>query len=111
MPSARDNGENSFSLVAAIDGSTTTDGDTFATQAGASLTLTDVFKLDANVTLEQADYEEIEFAGGQAIDLTQLTDAQLEQIKSEVTKQGAKLSASLVLHPGVLADLLTIVGN
>lgn len=109
--SARDNGENSYSLVAAIDGSTTTDGDTFATQADASLTLTDVFKLDANVTLEQADYEEIEFAGGQAIDLTQLTDAQLEQIKSEATKQGAKLSASLVLHPGVLSDLLTIVGN
>ena len=62
-------------------------------------------------TLEQADYEEIEFAGGQAIDLTALNDDQLSQIKSEVTKQGAKLSASLVLHPGVLADLLTIVGN
>lgn len=42
---------------------------------------------------------------------TELNDDQLSQIKSEVTKQGAKLSASLVLHPGVLADLLTIVGN
>ena len=107
----RDNGEDSGSFVAAIDGSTTTDGDTFATQADASLALTDVFKLGMNVTLEQADYEEIEFAGGQAIDLTQLTDAQIEQIRSEVTKQGAKLSASLVLHPSVLADLLTIVSN
>ncbi|MFR5786742.1 MAG: hypothetical protein ACLUHE_06305 [Christensenellales bacterium] len=29
-----------------------------------------IFKLGANVTLEQADYEEIEFAGGQAIDMT-----------------------------------------
>ncbi len=109
--SYRDNGEDAGSLVAAVDGSTTTDGDTFATTADASLTLSDSFKLSANVTLEQADYEEIEFAGGQAIDLTQLTDDQISQIKSEVTKQGAKLSASLVLHPGVLTDLLTIVGN
>lgn len=107
----RDNGEDDGSLVAAVDGTTTTDGDTFATSAGLSLTLSDKFKLNVNATLEQADYEEIEFAGGQAIDLTALNDDQLSQIKSEVTKQGAKLSASLVLHPGVLADLLTIVGN
>ncbi len=107
----RDNGEDDGSLVAAVDGTTTTDGDTFATSAGLSLTLSDKFKLNVNTTLEQADYEEIEFAGGQAIDLTALNDDQLSQIKSEVTKQGAKLSASLVLHPGVLADLLTIVGN
>ena len=107
----RDNGEDDGSLVAAVDGTTTTDGDTFATSAGLSLTLSDEFKLNVNATLEQADYEEIEFAGGQAIDLTALNDDQLSQIKSEVTKQGAKLSASLVLHPGVLADLLTIVGN
>ena len=63
------------------------------------------------MTFEQVEYEEIEFSGGQAIDLTQLNDDQLSQLKSEVTKQGAKLSASLVLHPGVLSDLLTIVGN
>lgn len=107
----RDNGEDDGSLVAAVDGTTTTDGDTFATSAGLSLILSDEFKLNVNATLEQADYEEIEFAGGQAIDLTALNDDQLSQIKSEVTKQGAKLSASLVLHPGVLADLLTIVGN
>ena len=107
----RDNGEDCGSLVAAVDGTTTTDGDTFSTSAGLSLTLSDEFKLNVNATLEQADYEEIEFAGGQAIDLTALNDDQLSQIKSEVTKQGAKLSASLVLHPGVLVDLLTIVGN
>lgn len=84
----RDNGEDGGSLVAAVDGTTTTDGDTFATSAGLSLTLSDEFKLNVNATLEQADYEEIEFAGGQAIDLTALNDDQLSQIKSEVTKQG-----------------------
>ena len=109
--SYRDNGEDGGSLVAAIDGQTTTDGDTFATSADASLTLSDCFKLNASVTFEQVEYEEIEFSGGQAIDLTQLNDDQLSQLKSEVTKQGAKLSASLVLHPGVLSDLLTIAGN
>ncbi|MFR2149690.1 MAG: hypothetical protein ACLS7Z_03535 [Christensenellales bacterium] len=77
----RDNGEDCGSLVAAVDGTTTTDGDTFATSAGLSLTLSDEFKLNVNATLEQADYEEIEF-GGQAIDLTALNDDQLSPIKS-----------------------------
>ena len=109
--SYRDNGEDEYSLIAAVEGNTKTDGDAFATLADVSLTLTDIFKLGANVTLEQADYEEIEFAGGQAIDMTQLTDAQLDQIQNEVTQQAAKLSASLVMHPGVLANLLTLVGD
>ncbi len=109
--SLREDGEDSGSIVAAVDGKTTTDGDTFATTADASVTVSGYGKLNADVTLEQVDYEEIEFAGGQAIDLTQITDDQIEQVKSEVTKQGAKLSASLVLHPGVLADLLTLLGN
>ena len=109
--SYRDNGEDEYSLIAAVEGNTKTDGDAFATLADVSLTLTDIFKLGANVTLEQADYEEIEFAGGQAIDMTQLTDAQLDQIQNEVTQQAAKLSASLVMHPGVLANLLTLVSD
>lgn len=109
--SYRDNGEDEYSLIAAVEGNTKTDGDAFATLADVSLTLTDIFKLGANVTLEQADYEEIEFAGGQAIDMTQLTDAQLDQIQNEVTQQAAKLSASLVMHPGVLANLLALVGD
>ena len=40
-----------------------------------------------------------------------LTDAQLDQIQNEVTQQAAKLSASLVMHPGVLANLLTLVSD
>lgn len=64
-----------------------------------------------NATLEQADYEEIEFAGGQAIDLTALNDDQLSQIKSEVTKQGREALRFAGAASGVLADLLTIVGN
>ena len=43
--------------------------------------------------------------------MTQLTDAQLDQIQNEVTQQAVKLSASLVMHPGVLANLLTLVGD
>ena len=43
--------------------------------------------------------------------MTQLTDAQRAQIQNEVTQQAAKLSASLVLHPGVLANLLTLVSD
>ena len=57
------------------------------------------------MALVQAEYEEIPFAGGQAIDLTDLDEEKIEQIKSEVKKQAAKVGVSLVTHPSVLADL------
>ena len=73
--------------------------------------MTDWAKVTADVTLEQVDYEEIAFAGGQAIDLTNISDDEIQQIKNEVIAQGAKLSLALVLHPSVLSDLMTIVGQ
>ena len=107
----REDGENSRSIVAAFEGETATDGNSFTTTADVSLDVTDWAKVTADVTLEQVDYEEIVFAGGQAIDLTNISDDEIQQIKNEVIAQGAKLSLALVLHPSVLSDLMTIVGQ
>lgn len=109
--SLREDGENSRSIVAAFEGETATDGNGFTTAADVSLDVTDWARVTANVTLEQVDYEEIAFAGGQAIDLTKLGDDELQQIKNEVLAQGAKISLALVLHPSVLADLMTVIGQ
>ena len=109
--SLREGGENSRSIVAAFEGETATDGNSFTTTADVSLDVTDWAKVTADVTLEQVDYEEIVFAGGQAIDLTNISDDEIQQIKNEVIAQGAKLSLALVLHPSVLSDLMTIVGQ
>ena len=109
--SLREDGENSRTIVAAFEGETATDGNSFTTTADVSLDVTDWAKVTADVTLEQVDYEEIAFAGGQAIDLTNISDDEIQQIKNEVIAQGAKLSLALVLHPSVLSDLMTIVGQ
>lgn len=61
-----------------------TDGNSFTTKADVSVAVTDWAKLTANVTLEQVEYEEIAFAGGQAIDMTNISSEEIEKIKSEV---------------------------
>ena len=109
--SLREDGENSRSVVAAFEGETATDGNGFTTAADVSIDVTDWARVTANVTLEQVDYEEIAFAGGQAIDLTNLSDDDIQQVKNEVLAQGAKISLALVLHPSVLADLMTVIGQ
>ena len=109
--SLRKDGENSKSAVTAFEGKTVTDGNSFTTNADVSLAVTDWAKLTANVTLEQVEYEEIAFAGGQAIDVTNISGEEIEKIKSEVLSAGTKISMALLVKPDVLTDLLTVVGQ
>ena len=106
--SERTNGEGKGRLAATLSGVTTVDAERFDLLATAALEAEGVATLVADVALVQADYEEIPFAGGQAIDLTSLDEAKIEQIKSEVKKQAAKVGLGLVAHPSVLADLMTL---
>lgn len=106
--SERTNGEGKGRLAATLSGVTTVDAERFDVLATAALEAEGVATLVADVALVQADYEEIPFAGGQAIDLTSLDEAKIEQIKSEVKKQAAKVGLGLVAHPSVLADLMTL---
>lgn len=107
----RESGEEASMFSMLGTGTTTTDGSGFVTEALISMNMLDAVKLQANVTIEQGEYEEISFAGGQAIDVTDMTDEQMEQIKNEVIAQGTKLSLSMVLHPGVLSDILTLISQ
>ena len=88
-----------------------TDGNSFTTNADVSLAVTDWAKLTANVTLEQVEYEEIAFAGGQAIDVTNISGEEIEKIKNEVLSAGTKISMALLMKPDVLADLMTVIGQ
>lgn len=109
--SLREDGENSRSVVTAFEGKTVTDGNSFTTKADVSVAVTDWAKLTANVTLEQVEYEEIAFAGGQAIDMTNISSEEIEKIKSEVLSAGTKISMALLMKPDVLADLMTVIGQ
>lgn len=107
----RANGEDIALVSASFSGLTTVDAESVAMGATGALGVTGMGMLVADVTLEQGEYEEIAFAGGQAIDLTAMDEAQKEQIKKEIVSQAAKLSLSLVAKPDVLSNLMTIFGS
>lgn len=109
--SARENGEGVPALGATVSGMTTMDAERFDLNATGALTVGDLCEVVADVTLEQAEYEEIAFAGGQAIDLRALDDAAKDTIKDEVKTQAAKLALQLVTKPDVLANLMTVFGG
>jgi len=108
--SGRTDAEAAALVSATISGMTTVDADAFAMEATAALGMDKMGMLVADMKLEQGEYEEIAFAGGQAIDVSALDDAQKEMLKSEIKAQAAKLSLSLVTKPDVLANLITVFG-
>ena len=107
----RENGENNALVSATVSGMTTVDAETFSMGATGALGLNGMGMLVADVTLEQGEYEDIAFAGGQAIDLSVLDEAQKDMIKKEIVSQAAKLSLSLMAKPDVLTSLMTIFGG
>ena len=103
-------GSEALSLLNAdIAGETTTGEQGFAVDANAGLDIAGMAKLTANLVLAQAEYEDIEFAGGEAVDLTALDEAQLERIKKTVVGNAAGMAMSLAMRPGVLGDLMAII--
>ncbi|MBQ8620389.1 MAG: hypothetical protein IJ418_23165 [Clostridia bacterium] len=107
----RQNGADNALMSATVSGMTTVDAETFSMQATGALGVNGTGMLVADVTLEQGEYEDIAFAGGQAIDLSAMDDAQKDMIKKEIVAQAAKLSLSLVAKPDVLTSLMTIFGG
>lgn len=108
---SRANGENKAMVSATVSGMTTVNADAFAMSATGALGLSGTGMLVADVTLEQGEYEEIVFEGGQAIDLSAMDEAQKDMIKKEIVSQAAKLSLSLVTKPDLLGSLMTIFGS
>jgi len=107
----RQNGENIPFVSATVSGMTTVQEDAFVMNATGALGIEGAGMLVADVQLEQGEYEEVAFAGGQAIDLSAMDDAQKDMLKKEIVSQAAKLSLSLVAKPGVMGNLMTIFGG
>ena len=94
---------------AELTGETTTGDDGFTVSAKAGIDVAGTAKLTANMTIARAEYEDIEFAGGEAVDLTAIDDAQLDKIKKAVVGNAAGLTVKLAMRPGVLSDLMAIM--
>ena len=106
--SSREDAQDTPALGATVSGMTTTNGERFDLNATAALTIAQTCELVADVTLEQAEYEEIAFAGGQALNLREMDDAAKDTIKSEIKAQAAMLALKLMTKPDVLGNLMTI---
>ena len=105
----RSSGDVTNLLNAELAGETTTSDGGFAVSAKAGVDAAGVVKLTTDLELALAEYEDIAFAGGEAIDLTALDDVQLEKIKGAVVGNAAGLAVSLALRPGLLRDMMTII--
>ena len=68
-----------------------------------------VATVTADLSLVRGEYEDIEFAGGEAVDLTALDEVQIEKIKGAVVGNATGMALSLAMRPGVLGDLMTII--
>lgn len=108
----RSDGVEDPTMWALIMGTTELGEDTLTLKANTSLCVVPAgLQLNAIVNLEQAEYDDEAFVGGQAIDLTNLTQDELDTIAGEVMGQATKLSLSLMTHSSVLSDVMTLIGQ
>lgn len=105
----RSAGEAISLMNADLIGETTTGDHGFAVTAAAGVDIAGVVKLTTDLNLMRAEYEDIEFAGGEAVDLTAMDEAQLDKIKDAVVSNAAGMAMSFVMRPGVLSDIMALI--
>lgn len=109
--SLRENGMGTHVFGAAVSGETVVDDNGFATYATAMIEAPGAAALVVDMAIEPSVYEEVAFAGGQAVDLSNLDEAKIELIKNEVMAQAAKIGLSLITNPSVMSDLMTLISE
>lgn len=104
----RDGGEAENIVLVDVAGETVTGEDGFAIHAVAGMDV-GVARMAADMTIARAEYEDITFAGGEAVDLTALDETDLERIKTTVVGNAAGMALSFALQPGVFMDIMTLM--
>ena len=107
----RENGVSGAKAGVTFSGMTQADAERFETYATAMAQAPGMATFVADMSFVQTEREEIAFAGGQAMDLSNLDDAMIETLKGEIMAQAAKLGMSLIAHPSLMNDLLTLIGG
>ena len=96
-------------LSGCVTGETKTQADGFGIEADASVSVAGAADLTAHLTIANAAYEEIAFSGGEAIDLSNPTEAQTQRVKDEIVKQATALTISFATKLDVIDDLMTLL--
>lgn len=106
---ARADGESQNLLQATVSGETNAQDDGFSIAANAGLNVANLLELTADVSVVSGEYEEIPFAGGEAIDLSNVTPEQLQKIQDEVAGKVAVLVLSLSQNASVMEAMLKLL--
>ena len=108
----RGDGEEEEALSVTLEGSAKTeDGVTFTSEGIFRAEAPGLPAVTAKVNLHTSEAEELPFAGGQAIDLSNPGDEGLSTLKDAVKKKGASLLPQFMLHPSVLSNLSKLVSE
>ena len=105
----RMDGEGFDVLSGFAAGETQTQDGLFTLSADAGISLAGMAELTAHLSAENVEAEEVSFSGGEAIDLSDPTEEQMQRVKDEVVKQAAAMTVSLATQLDVIGDLMTLV--
>ena len=108
---SRENAEGTTAMGMTLSGMTATNGERFETNATAMLAMESLGELVADVKIEQAEYEEGSFVGGQAINLREMDKATADMLKAEIVSQATGMGMKLITKPGLMSDLLALFGR
>ena len=108
----RQNGEGTEVLNAGLDGKTVTpDGTSFTSDVGLKVVAIQVGSVTMSADISTGDPEEMTIGGGESMDLTHVTDEDINSLKETVTSSAMGLAPKLLFHPGVLSDLTGLVSQ
>ena len=105
----RTDGEGFDVLSGSVTGETQTQDDAFTISADAGVSLAGMVDLTAHLTAENVEAEDVSFSGGEAVDLSDPTEEQIQRVKDEIVGQAASLTISLATQFDVIGDLMTLI--
>lgn len=105
----RTDGEGFDVLSGSVTGETQTQADAFTISADAGVSLAGMVDLTAHLTAENVEAEDVSFSGGEAVDLSDPTEEQIQRVKDEIVEQAASLTISLATQFDVIGDLMTLI--
>lgn len=105
----RTDGEGFDVLSGSVTGETQTQADAFTISADAGVSLAGMVDLTAHLTAENVEAEDVSFSGGEAVDLSDPTEEQIQRVKDEIVGQAASLTIFLATQFDVIGDLMTLI--
>lgn len=105
----RTDGEGFDVLSGSVTGETQTQDDAFTISADAGVSMAGMVDLTAHLTAENVEAEDVSFSGGEAVDLSDPTEEQIQRVKDEIVGQAASLTISLATQFDVIGDLMTLI--